>query len=578
MFGSNKYYNVLNAIESDPINDGIEKFQKNWVVVYFIDETLTIDQYHFMQTTIEFIKKTQNICKIYIYTKIINDEIQKIITDNDLIKINLMQLKSTKLFIVKDFLDKKHDIIVLDGITGFIINETGFKYPEKNDGIYADFTKINFGSNNISSELGKKYGFNSIINSKVMVIPYSESKRDFITDSYQIAIKLKTTNEEFITNISLTLTNLKYHIIKNFNSLDNILIFCYSKQVNKILSCLAKEIMVDYNVYSDKNLKQLSLKNSSLTFPFSDIHSIFAAPPKYIIPYNHSDYLYYPFLDIDVPSRKQFIDGTNIFNTNGFSPIIGKENPNTLLFKRFNKGDCGIFFKKTDTEKNIIPKILHHVWIRNEPISNYTNSWKRILRSPWKYMVWTEKEISKIDKWGDLFVKEMNTILKLLIANFAILSQYGGIVIDSFTIPLQIIPEDLLKNKFFISFFNEFSQGTKLSYRNMGSCLNNSLIDVLYKYFVMNGNNPEQIDKIIMSHDGTTVCPSYYFNPAISNIPKSLTDTTICINLWKNDYDEIKTKTKLKRNYKADPKAIIVKLRENPRNLLKNDNKNLSLL
>ncbi len=60
------------------------------------------------------------------------------------------------------------------------------------------------------------------------------------------------------------------------------------------------------------------------------------------------------------------------------------------------------------------------------------------------------------------------------------------------------------------------------------------------------------------------------FNPNINIYPKRLLNDAIVINLWKLHYEQPHIKTQVKRSYVMTPEAIINKLKENPRDRLKN--------
>ncbi len=136
----------------------------------------------------------------------------------------------------------------------------------------------------------------------------------------------------------------------------------------------------------------------------------------------------------------------------------------------------GSFISKPLT-KHYIPKIINHIWtddkISNIQIDYYSYLWKKILKKPWVYKIWYKEDIAKYlaeTKWNNLYQKS-SPITKDIIVSLAILEKYGGIIINSYTIPLKIIPDDMLPNKFFLGFDSDFNNNDelKLSYRVMAS-------------------------------------------------------------------------------------------------------------
>ncbi|AYV85827.1 MAG: hypothetical protein Satyrvirus48_1, partial [Satyrvirus sp.] len=206
------------------------------------------------------------------------------------------------------------------------------------------------------------------------------------------------------------------------------------------------------------------------------------------------------------------------------------------------------------------------------------------------------------------------------------LEKYGGIAVDPYNIPLKIVPDDMLSNKFLLSFLEENSYGTRLSYRiiasvpggtehgnignNMGRVYvgNNffkgiqrqtqsqtqsqtqiqtqtqnsediisypTIFNDLYNILKSNydGDRIKILDDYLLSQIDVMVYPSYYFNPNLSSAPKKLLNSAIIINLWKSVAQKIRNKTVLRRKYIVTPTSIVSKLNENPKDRLKNTNK-----
>ena len=513
-------------------------------------------------------------------------------------------------------------------------------------------TDTDIGISSIYSKIKKQFGINNVINSSLMIIPFNVNNYQLIISAHNMAEKLELCDTTIITNICLTVTD--HRIFKNIKDI------CLT-DLNKILVSYLdnRQSLVSYTNYENNDNRldtiigktdtiigkleyescQTSLScpqggelSSSSSAMLITLHQFFTSvqkihtltekyikskyvshiqlssliPIKKIISYDHSDYIFYPYIDVchskyidhckyiesDLTSNLTHIAQLNYFNTNGFIPIINSSKSIYLsMYNRYNTKFSGLFIKKK-ISPIIIPKIMHHIWLQGDPIKNYTNIWARILRNPWKYMIWTENNLKQdvlVGVWLDLYNRIIDTTLKLLVVYMAILEKYGGIIIDSFTIPIRLVPDDFLINKFFISFMDERNTGTKLSYRIIGSipgnkfelpdnlCKNNthnkSIFENIKQLLINNNNHNDKliaINKEFLSDIRITIYPSYLFNPNVYIFPKQLSNLAIMINLWKNYEPEIYTKTELKRTYNVSEKGIIASLYENPRDKLKN--------
>lgn len=600
---------------------------KKWTILIYGNYT-NLNNFNmekiFFKLSIDTIINEISVDKIYVY---INQNPQnKSIFENliDSYNINFIEIPNTTNFnfimlsLIKKLIDDRHNIIFLRDDNGYINFYS--KILDKINSfhqIYTTFSPLKE-MDSIYIPISQKYELNEIINPNVMIIPYTIENQNYINNAFKIANKLEIKNENFITNISLTIANIKSNnMVKDIGK---------TKIGNNFVSLSKNRII--YN-----SIKELCLNNNHEKNIFKKFNNEM---------YNNPNYIFYPYLDID--SNLQDItlidinidkdNSTNsdkfdplIFNTNGFSIKTNKIYP--LMFKRFDNPVSGLFIKKNN-KQIIVPKIVHHVWLTNlkenincdDSIKNYTNIWGKILREPWKYIVWTEKElyqdVFQNTRWGKIYHDEASHKIKLLIAYLAILEKYGGIVIDSFTIPLTMVPNDLLINKFMISFMNEKNFGTKLSYRVMSSVpgisyqesiiieknvdparkpfegINNFFRDIKNKKIIIKQNNIEHsvicpyifdnmhrilssnannkielIEKEILNNKDIAIYPSYYFNPD-HKLPKIILNNMFCINLWKLECEEQHEKTDLKRHYKISTHGIITKLKENPKDRLKN--------
>ncbi|XWV26532.1 putative glycosyltransferase [Tupanvirus soda lake] len=530
------------------------------------------------------------------------------------IPLNYQNNNTTKLLIIKKLLNENKNSIFINECNGCIDNIATNIFNDETASIHASIKTIDK-LEDAHQEIAKKLGLDKIIDLQFIVIPYAEKNRDYINHALKIANEIKINNEELALNISLSITNLRFgNFIKNIdsNNIKNNTLLCSNDR------CFLSKLR---ELYVSKN----NIVNETYT-------------NKLKIPYNNKDYIYYPYLDIDyIPKLFAFDESDmaklkitekypNLINSNGFIYDIDNKYYN-LMFKRFDDKSSGIFIKK-EYGKIIIPKILHHIWLDGDvPNLNYTNAWGKMLRDPWKYFIWTEEkllsEVLKNNRWEKIYINENNKTIKLLTAYLAILEKYGGFVIDSYTIPLKIIPDDMLMKKILISFSSEQLTGTKLSYRVMASVpgfwennkrkidhtaarrpfegMNNFFIDLKMKQKEINNKNNEEhmphipfffdkmyniladnsksnrlenIENIFLTEPDTIIYPSYYFNPSYYTYPKKLVELAVFVNLWKLSNDKnAYTKTDIKRTYKVTTQSILSKLAENPKDRLKNISK-----
>jgi hypothetical protein len=533
-----------------------------------------------------------------------------------------------RLSIIKKFIDGGQNSIFISNngccVNGCCANEynkNDVSFLNSNNDIFAYVISVEK-MNKSFQQIANKLNMGEIVSPDILIIPYSIPNKIFIDSSFKIAAQLKINNEELAINIALSINYMKQpNNIKNIES---------SELANYFLNYFFNK-----NHLSEiKEIKICSLPHSNVKH--ESIQSLF-------LPFNHKDYIYYPYFDVN--GEPSIIDQTfefgqdlvklpHIFNTNGFKyENIPDKKYYSTMFKRFGEKTSGLFIKK-DKNMIIVPKILHHVWLNDTPVTNYTNSWQKILKEPWKYNVWTKENLQtnvlNNNRWNKLYTEETNVALKILVAYLAILEKYGGFIIDSFIIPLKLVPDEMLTHKFMLSFADEKNSGTKLSYRIISSVpgsslefesqknsikydaarrpfegINNFFIDIklqqqqkmeqkiiqenesinettnplffdkLYD-IISNPNNPDKIylvEKFLVTNADTIIYPSYYFNPNYYIYPKKLVDCTVCINLWKLESANVRTKTDIKRTYKISTQGIVAKLSENPRDRFRNNNK-----
>jgi len=359
-----------------------------------------------------------------------------------------------------------------------------------------------------------KFGINTVIDSNAIAVPYTPENAKFIKLANETFNKLVGTNDEVRTNLALT-------IMQN-------------------------------------QLQTPILSPSEITDPNSNNTLVSIYNPNYI---------YYPFFRMSIDpissSNQNSIIDTNgqLYQTNSiYDSMVPTADPNS-----------GILVRKS-SNKPIIPKILHLINLSDPNQSKYAAQWKSILREPWSYQTWTlsnlKSSLLKNTRLGNIFDSETDPNIKYLVAIISILEKYGGIAVNSDSIPLKLIPDELLTNKFVIGFANDLD----LSTRFVGSIpqhrKSNRVLEKINNALSINsGNDLQRIFQIIRQDPNTTIYPNYYFDPNSTILPKKLLNCAICINLYKNrDPLPTHTKTDLNREYNVTSQSIIAKLSENPKN------------
>lgn len=334
---------------------------------------------------------------------------------------------------------------------------------------------------------------------------------------------------------------------------------------------------------------------------------------------NHT---YYPFLDRDAVNNRivDVISEINLdnisYNTNGFTPTLETtETPFNNLIRRFDSADSGLFIPNSNLPI-LIPRIIHLVQFPE--FDNQLDSlvrWENIINPSWQIRTWNtqnfllESELNPL--WIDLYNYETDPKLRMLIMYLAILERYGGFILGSNVVPIRLFSEDLLSNKFLVSFENE-AIGTNISYQIMGSIAttnrarkinvdansgrtpfigsNNYFIDIARNnlskntistdtdifgriYNILNiyrgDTSFNNLQNLLVNNPDVMIYPSYYFNPT-ANIPNSLGSRSYT----RIENREVSTTTyqkpSLRRTINTTPYNRNSRLTENPRDRLRN--------
>ena len=621
--------------------DSYSRLKSKWNIIFFETKKIEPKNIQIKNNFYKMIIKSLNtillVDKIFIYIRQnlhTLDMFSDIANHNEIELVELpigLNYNSITLFILKKSMESQPNIIFFVDDYGYInlacpkpnlasdkVNIYNHDQDLFTDGyIHAKIIDKNVIGNSITPDMDyimDKFSLDKLICPNFFIIPFTDTNADFINYAFTISNSLQSQNNDFSTMISLTVSSIKKKItIKNTDT-PNIISIANDKSI--------------YNT-----IRELSvIKNINFNAELS----------KELIPYDHPDYLYYSYMDLDAEPIIFNFDADiyhmpHIFNTNGFGfDTHVDKSIYSSMFKRFNKGDCGLFIRKSKS-KPLIPKILHHFWLLDDPVINYTDLWARILREPWSYIIWTEEKLInefKGNNWLNLYNNETNYNTKLVILYLMVLEKYGGIAIDSYSIPLRLITDDFLSNKCVVCFSNESSPNINLSHRmialvpaypgggiysepgkkkdydaarrpfegknpffrdiyrkNKEKLMANKqisdnknepisypeLYEIIYRNFLSTEKNKlESLKNILLNDPNVIVYPSYYFDPNIEIFPKKLAKLAFFINLWKPIVtDNIPTQTELKRIHKITQGAMIARLKENPRDRLLNERRTL---
>ena len=520
---------------NDVLNPPKTICSQKWTLIYFIPLNQYLQKEYdiwkfFLKYSIETINHNFNIENTYIYTYPEND-----IIDNLNAEIVYLHpgFKSSRLSIIDKLMLVHKNVIFLQLKAGYIhldannqINDICSKLSRINDLKYT------------YQAICQKFNIEEIVDSSILIIPHSDRIQRYINTSFNVSNQLEIEDEEMVTNISLTIVNMKFeNLVRKVDTLKNFI--CYEPK-QKCYCNLIRELYykkINYHI-------------------------------------DHGNYIYYPYLDIDSDPIAHITDMPNICNTNGFWYVCDK-NWTKLVFKRFDDINSGIYVKK-DLAPAIIPKILHCILIDE---NDNVDLWGRILRDPWKYQKWRINDLEHLDhKWRTLYYHEKDPLVQQLIFKFAILAKHGGIVINSDIIPLRVFPDQILMNEVFAGFVDE-SLGPIVSHRVIGMPnvefgLKQQLV-IENMYYILSNKEVdrfEQLNHFMISH--FSIYPSYYFNQNMST-SKILWSLSISKCKIKNEPPMVtQSRTPVKRIYIVTPRAMISKLNEDPKDRIKNNRTN----
>jgi len=146
-----------------------------------------------------------------------------------------------------------------------------------------------------------------------------------------------------------------------------------------------------------------------------------------------------------------------------------------------------------------IPKIIHQIWIGNEMPANERKmclTVKESLDTSWEYILWTEQDIKKLRNFKNYqyFIQTPNLGQKSDLLRYAILSEFGGVYLDTDFIPCKSF-NSLINLDFFCGIAYDSDPGVFNGL--IGSTKNNAIINDLL-----------ELDKPLQYHDGMALMDS----------------------------------------------------------------------
>jgi len=580
---------------------------RKWHLVFFkFDANFEdFDLTYFLDTrTIQVLKKNLDVAKIYFYIGPNNFAIrnyQALINEHDieLVETPVQHSKLIKLSVVTEFLSKQLNIIFFENGCGCDlasdINLDTVNEIHTNMISYQDLSDMYLPYVN-------QFNLSSLIESSIMIIPYTPITYQYGVYAETMGNQLQMSNIDLATNLSLTITNLRFNCVNNICDIN-----CSKYFINSRNPIHLQHLRENY-----------CCRHGLCAVPFTTMCN---------------DYLFYPYLDINSDVQlfnRDITPWPPAINTNGYG-YADSSNIYPRMFKRFDKVQSGILISKVST-KSIVPHILHLVSFSDENTTDPTdtvtmsqNIWPKILRQPWQYRAWSTKELNEFmpnTRWN-IFYSEVDPNIKQLAIYLAILEKHGGLVVNSNLIPINVPPDDILAKKFMISFANEANNVDKLSYQIMASVpgflteeeiivnkyhaarkpfegINNFFINAKNLYaeprlFQVNEHDirdpvifdnlhqilaNKTVDRIgtinhyLINSPTTLIYPSYYFNQNNYQLPKKISKRIITKtpipNILIGETITASSRTPPNRTYVFTKESILARLNENPIDRLKN--------
>jgi mannosyltransferase OCH1-like enzyme len=186
------------------------------------------------------------------------------------------------------------------------------------------------------------------------------------------------------------------------------------------------------------------------------------------------------------------------------------------------------FFSKSSLKKEIVPRIIHQIWLGSKIPTKYEiwrKSWMK--HNPnYEYILWDEKKILDMELINKKqFVKAKNLGCKSDIARYEILYKFGGIYVDTDFEALKPIDPKFMTQSFIAGQLYDYRPqiGNGLIISVPKCSLLKALIDNLPKYSevktyseIMSYAGPFYLTKIIFKNmflKNVVILPSQYFYP-----------------------------------------------------------------
>src|SRR5579872_2061319 len=245
-----------------------------------------------------------------------------ITSEPSLIKFhNLANRKGTKMSIVHNLLKENINIIILNPFIGC---QSG-RGKDISLSLSSEFNiwgkEIDSIVSNLAyAEISKKFNINQFISTDFMVVPSNNTSLAIFEKAYELAKLLNNTNkEDIINNVSIAVINSKMGgIIKLFDQsspYQYLINYTYDTHTKNSL----RELRLNhgFNIPWNKYIRTDNNPNLKIESDFHKLIIYETIDAK--ISYTHPDYIYYPYLDLNIENKTKMNEYSVVFNSNGFS-------------------------------------------------------------------------------------------------------------------------------------------------------------------------------------------------------------------------------------------------------------------
>ncbi len=181
----------------------------------------------------------------------------------------------------------------------------------------------------------------------------------------------------------------------------------------------------------------------------------------------------------------------------------------------------GVSYQNNQQEKQLIPKIIHYIWVGSEipdHIQTIIDKNNRFLKE-YEINIWTEKNMPKLNAFAQHAYDEKRWAFVSDYLRFILLQKYGGIYLDTDMEVLKSL-DDLLDNHCFSGWDR---RGTYVYAGIIGAEVNNAYISHIVEHYnhisdKLYPTSPEVMTECYNNYnkkETLTILPSKYFYPLL---------------------------------------------------------------